>query len=69
MSLGLRPWSQALSQKEFLPPLPTVIVVAAANSCLSLVVHGASECNHCPPSVLHCFQSQRSLKTRENLPK
>ena len=69
MSLGLLPWSQALSQKEFLSPLPTMIVVAAANSCLSLVVHGVSDCNHCPISILHCFQSQRRLKARENFPK
>jgi len=67
MSLGLIPCSHALSQKDSLLPSPTQVVVAAANSYMSVVMHGASMVFQVSSKAMHLRQSHLSRMAHTNL--
>nr|TKW01803.1 hypothetical protein SEVIR_8G202650v2 [Setaria viridis] len=67
MSFGLIPCPHAECQKLVLRPLPTTIVVQAANSRLSVSSHGTSVPIHVFCGESHSCHIQRSLKALANL--
>lgn len=66
MSLGLRPWTQLSLQNFVFSPFPTVMVVQAAKSSLSLASHGVSVPTQVFSGDAHLCHSQRRRSARAN---
>ena len=68
-SLGRMPCIQALFQKAIFFPFPILMVVAAANRCLSVSLQGNSLPTQGFPSGFQSRQSQRRRSALANLPR